>query len=85
MPAPTIAAILERAFECLRPEGAFYQFTYGPRAPVSRAVLDRLGLVAARVGTAPGNFPPALVYRLRRRMSEAPLIAASAPSFCDLA
>jgi len=54
---------------------------------MSRAPLSALQafVVAARVGTAPGNFPPALVYRLRRRMSEAPLIAASAPSFCDLA
>lgn len=85
MPAQTIATILERAFECLRPEGAFYQFTYGPRAPVSRAVLDRLGLVAARVATAPGNFPPAFVYRLRRRTSEAAFIPAPASSLCDLA
>jgi len=72
MPAQTVATILERAFECLRPESAFYQFTYGPRSPVSRDVLEGLGLVAARVGMAPGNFPPAFVYRLRRRTSEAP-------------
>jgi phospholipid N-methyltransferase len=69
MPAPTVATILERAFECLRPEGAFYQFTYGPRSPVPREVLDRLGLVARRVGTVLGNFPPAFVYRIRRRSS----------------
>src|SRR5712672_1993055 len=31
MPAPSVATILEKAFECLRPEGAFHQFTYGPR------------------------------------------------------
>jgi phospholipid N-methyltransferase len=67
MPAPTVATILERAFECLRPEGAFYQFTYGPRSPVSRRVLDRLGLAAVRVGMVLGNFPPAFVYRIRRR------------------
>jgi phospholipid N-methyltransferase len=67
MPAPTVATILERAFECLRPEGAFYQFTYGPRSPVSRGVLDRLGLAAVRVGMVLGNFPPAFVYRIRRR------------------
>jgi phospholipid N-methyltransferase len=69
MPAPTVATILEKAFECLRPDGAFYQFTYGPRSPVPRDVLDRLGLVAVRVGMALGNFPPAFVYRLRRRTS----------------
>ena len=69
MPAPAVATILEKAFECLRPDGAFYQFTYGPRSPVSRDVLERLGLVAVRVGMALSNFPPALVYRIRRRTS----------------
>jgi phospholipid N-methyltransferase len=72
MPAQTVATILERAFEGLQPEGAFYQFTYGLRSPVSREVLDRLGLVAVRVGMVLGNFPPAFVYRIRRRTSEAP-------------
>jgi phosphatidylethanolamine/phosphatidyl-N-methylethanolamine N-methyltransferase len=66
MSSQTVGRILQRAFECLRPEGAFYQFTYAPRSPVSRHVLERLGLAAVRVGTAPGNFPPAFVYRIRR-------------------
>jgi phospholipid N-methyltransferase len=69
MPAPTVATILEKVFECLRPDGAFFQFTYGPRSPVSRDVLDRLGLVAVRVSMVLGNFPPAFVYRIRRRTS----------------
>jgi phospholipid N-methyltransferase len=67
MPAPTVAAILEKAFQCLRPDGAFHQFTYGPRSPVPRDVLDRLGLEAVRVSMVLGNFPPAFVYRIRRR------------------
>ena len=69
MPAPTVATILDKAFECLRPDGAFYQFTYSPRSPVPRHVLDRLGLAAVRVGMVLGNFPPAFVYRIRRRTS----------------
>ena len=69
MPAPAVATILVKAFECLRPDGAFYQFTYSPRSPVSLDVLDRLGLVAVRVGMALGNFPPAFVYRISRRTS----------------
>src|SRR5712671_5384338 len=71
MPAPAVATILAKAFECLRPDGAFYQFTYGLRSPVSRGVLDRLGLVAVRVGMVLRNCPPAFVYRIRRRTSAA--------------
>jgi phosphatidylethanolamine/phosphatidyl-N-methylethanolamine N-methyltransferase len=62
-----VIAILEASFGHLRPEGAFYQFTYGPRCPVSRALLDRLGLKATRIGWAFANVPPAAVYRIRRR------------------
>jgi phosphatidylethanolamine/phosphatidyl-N-methylethanolamine N-methyltransferase len=62
-----VIAILEASFGHLRPEGAFYQFTYGPRCPVPRALLDRLGLKAARIGWAFANVPPAAVYRIRRR------------------
>lgn len=62
-----VIAILEASFAHLRPDGAFYQFTYGPRCPVPRALLDRLGLKATRIGWAFANVPPAAVYRIRRR------------------
>lgn len=62
-----VMAILAGAFEHLRAEGAFYQFTYSPRVPVSRALLDRLGLKATRVGCTNRNIPPATVYRIVRR------------------
>jgi phospholipid N-methyltransferase len=62
-----VIAILEGSFGHLRPEGAFYQFTYGPRCPVPRALLDRLGLKATRLGWTLANVPPAAVYRIRRR------------------
>lgn len=61
-----ILAILDGAFRHLRPDGAFYQFTYGPRCPVPPAVLDRLGLKATRIGRVWANVPPAAVYRIRR-------------------
>src|SRR5450759_750969 len=67
MPPKKVIAILEGAFEHLRPGGVFYQFTYGLRSPVSRAILDRIGLVATRVGATVANVPPALVYRIGRR------------------
>lgn len=62
-------AILKGAFCHLRPGGAFYQFTYGPRCPVSQRILDRMGLKATRIGRALLNLPPATVYRITRRHS----------------
>ncbi len=62
-----VMSILTGAFGTMRPTGAFYQFTYGPRCPVPRPILDRLGLKAARVGGTVRNLPPAAVYRITRR------------------
>jgi phospholipid N-methyltransferase len=76
MPPKKVIAILEGAFGHLRADGAFYQFTYGPRCPVKRTLLDRLGLKATRIGRVVANVPPAAVYRIRRRPSR-PLAAAS--------
>jgi phosphatidylethanolamine/phosphatidyl-N-methylethanolamine N-methyltransferase len=63
----SVMGILAGAFTCLRPDGRFYQFTYGPTCPVRRPILDRLGLEAVRIGRTFRNFPPAAVYRLSRR------------------
>ncbi len=54
------------AFRCLRPDGAFYQFTYFPFCPVPAIVLARVGLKAERIGGTLRNFPPASVYRITR-------------------
>lgn len=62
-----VTAILLGAFTYLRPGAAFYQFTYGPRCPVPRPILDRLGLKAAHVGGTMRNLPPAAVYKISRR------------------
>jgi len=66
IPPRKVMAILIGAFAKMRPDGAFYQFTYGPRCPVSARLLDHLGLTAERVGGTLANLPPASVYRLRR-------------------
>jgi phosphatidylethanolamine/phosphatidyl-N-methylethanolamine N-methyltransferase len=63
----TVLAILANAFGCLRPGASFYQFTYGPRCPVPRPILDRLGLKVSRIGGTVRNLPPASVYRISRR------------------
>ncbi|MBY5819675.1 methyltransferase domain-containing protein [Rhizobium leguminosarum] len=59
--------LLDGCFSNLRPHGAFYQFTYGPKCPVPVQILDSLGLVATRIGWTFRNIPPAAVYRISRR------------------
>ncbi|SDP80702.1 Phospholipid N-methyltransferase [Phyllobacterium sp. OV277] len=66
MPAQKVTDILAGAFHYLREDGAFYQFTYGPRCPVPQRVLDRLDLRATHIGRAVCNLPPAAVYRITR-------------------
>lgn len=58
--------ILSEAFRMLRPGGDFIQFTYSPRPPVRREILQSLGLEAERVGQTVRNFPPATVFRFFR-------------------
>lgn len=62
-----VISIVGGAFSYVRPGGAFYQFTYGMSCPVSRPVLDRLGLRAKLMDRALLNVPPAAVYKLTRR------------------
>lgn len=67
MPPRQVMAILSGSFRHLRAGGNFYQFTYGPRCPVPRVILDRLGLKATLLGRTIHNLPPAAVYRISRR------------------
>lgn len=60
-------AILAGAFQQLREDGAFYLFTYGFFCPIPQRFLGHLGLKATRIGGTFANFPPAVVYRIRRR------------------
>lgn len=69
MPRQTQQAILAAAFEALRPEGRFIQFTYGPANPVTREVIEALDLVARRASFTWWNVPPATVYVYERRIS----------------
>lgn len=54
--------IMKRAFKKLKPGGAFYQFTYAFRSPLSQNILQHLSLESSIVGTALINVPPAQVY-----------------------
>ena len=67
MPARAIIGVLDGCFAHLSADGSFYQFTYGARCPVPRLILERLGLKALKIGRTFSNFPPATVYRFRRR------------------
>ena len=70
MPARKVYSILDGAFQHLREGGAFYQFTYGLRCPISKTILGRLDLKAVSIGWSFRNFPPAQVYRITRRRSK---------------
>ncbi|QIL20098.1 methyltransferase domain-containing protein [Thermomonas sp. HDW16] len=61
-----VTNILRSAFACLRPDGRFIQFTYGPVSPVHESVLDALGLRMRRGAFVLRNVPPATVYVYER-------------------
>lgn len=71
MPRADVAQILHGAFRQLRPDGAFYLFTYGPLCPVRKATLERNGLYARRLCTVLANVPPANVYKITRARADA--------------
>lgn len=71
MPATLQQEILSASFECLKPDGRFIQFTYGPRPPLRPEVSQALGLHAMRGATVFRNIPPATVFVYARARSRA--------------
>lgn len=71
MPKQSQLDIISAALDCLKPEGRFVQFTYGPANPVAREVLESLGLASRRASFTWWNVPPATVYVYNRRISRA--------------
>ncbi|MDR3385650.1 MAG: methyltransferase domain-containing protein [Rudaea sp.] len=63
--------ILRAAFDTLKQDGRFVQFTYGPKSPVPKELLAELGLSVRRGGFAWWNVPPASVYVYTRSRSRA--------------
>ena len=63
-------SIMRSAFDVLKPGGSFIQFTYSPKPPLSREILDELGLSVRRGGFAWRNIPPASVFVFSRKRSE---------------
>ena len=66
IPEPVVEAIMTAAFDVLRPNGVYIQFTYGPKAPVPDRIMAKLGLVAEAKQKIWLNVPPARVYHIRR-------------------
>jgi phosphatidylethanolamine/phosphatidyl-N-methylethanolamine N-methyltransferase len=71
MPPALQRDILAAALECLRADGVFVQFTYGPAAPVADAVAKQLGLKVHRGEFVLRNVPPATVYVYSRHVDTA--------------
>jgi len=63
-------SIMQSAFDVLKPGGSFIQFTYSPKPPLSRELIDELGLSVRRGGFAWRNIPPASVFVFSRTRSE---------------
>jgi phospholipid N-methyltransferase len=63
-------SIMRSAFDVLKPGGSFIQFTYSPKPPLPRELLDELDLSVRRGGFAWRNIPPASVFVFSRARSE---------------
>jgi phosphatidylethanolamine/phosphatidyl-N-methylethanolamine N-methyltransferase len=66
MDTQLVQRIVAGAFACLRPDGRFIQFTYGPASPVPEDVQEALGLRMRRGEFVLRNVPPATVYVYER-------------------
>lgn len=67
MSAGAVTDVVATAVSVLRPQGRFYQLTYGPTCPVRPNLLTALRLRATRIGWTPRNLPPASAYRIERQ------------------
>ena len=66
MPHPLREDIVGAAFQVLAPGGAYVQFTYGPKSPLTPGQMARLGLEVGHSRKVWGNLPPARVLHFRR-------------------
>jgi phospholipid N-methyltransferase len=67
MSAKAKMALLQCVFAQMRPGAPLYAFTYGWGCPISRRLLDRLGLRAECTESVLRNLPPARVWKITRR------------------
>ena len=62
MPNAIVQSIVAAAFDVLAPGAPFVQFTYGPKSPIARPIVQALKLKVRRASFTLRNFPPASVY-----------------------
>lgn len=72
MPPSLQEQIITAAFQCLRAEGVFIQFTYGPAAPIADSVVRQMKLRVHRGEFVLRNVPPATVYVYARHAEAGP-------------
>ena len=73
-------ALLADAFDCMRPDGCFVQFTYGRVSPVPR---DKASALDFHVEASPPvwlNLPPARVWIYRRQAQAAKSVVQKRPN-----
>ena len=66
MPTALRRSIVASAFQILRPDGIYVQFTYGPRPALDADELRSLGLTWTQTAYVALNLPPARVHTFRR-------------------
>mgnify|MGYP006273363951 CR=1 FL=1 len=66
MPLLTRRRILGSAFRSLAPGGFFLQFTYGPKSPVPKRMMESLGITGRPIDRVWRNVPPATVWKYER-------------------
>lgn len=66
LPAEVVRGIVEGVFQLLPAGGVMVQFTYGPAAPVPKALREGLGLAGIRSRRIWRNVPPAVVWTFSR-------------------
>ncbi len=62
MPNAIVQSIVAAAFEVMAPGAPLVQFTYGPKSPITSAIVRALHLKVRRASFTLRNFPPASVY-----------------------
>ena len=62
LPSMVTNRVLMQIFNTLTPDSPLIQYTYGPRSPVPKAILERYERRAKRVETIIRNIPPATVW-----------------------
>jgi phospholipid N-methyltransferase len=62
MDKKTSNKILVKAFDLLKENGNFIQFTYGLKSPINKELLDENNMVLSRKKVIYRNIPPATIY-----------------------